>query len=200
MTGRQTELQAFIEATELAVQARAGDYPDAMDMAERLFDSLKRVGASDQKPSPSRRAVCSYIAPALDIARTADAPLPGLANAIAAIEPDLAWERRPPSQNEPADFADKHANAIIVGDGGLEWSDTVRIGVSLVAPDTHYPRHRHPPEELYVVLSPGAWMQNDKPLQYHRSGDLVHNTPNIWHAMHATDVPLLAIWCLWTGE
>jgi hypothetical protein len=30
-----------------------------------------------------------------------------------------------------------------------------------------------------------------------RSGDLVHNPSNAWHAMQATDVPLLAIWCLW---
>jgi len=82
----------------------------------------------------------------------------------------------------------------------LETRNDVRIGVSLVAPGISYPRHRHPPEELYVVLSPGKWMQNDNPLALKRSGDLVHNPPNVWHSMQAVNVPLLAIWCLWVGD
>ena len=72
--------------------------------------------------------------------------------------------------------------------------------MSLVAPDVVYPRHRHPPEELYVVLSSGRWQQNDEPWFARGSGELVHNPPNIWHAMRAGDVPLLVIWCLWMGR
>ena len=96
-------------------------------------------------------------------------------------------------------FHDNHANAEIVSPAGLERRDDVRIGVSLVAPDIDYPRHRHPPEELYVVLSPGEWMKSDGPMQAKQSGDIVHNPPGVWHAMRSGDVPLLAIWCLWTA-
>ena len=98
------------------------------------------------------------------------------------------------------DVHDGPANATIIGDGGLEARPDVRIGVSLVAPGIDYPRHRHPPEELYIVLAPGNWMRDDKPLAAKRSGDLVHNPPNAWHAMQSTETPLLAIWCLWTGD
>jgi hypothetical protein len=32
-----------------------------------------------------------------------------------------------------------------------------------MAPNTRYPDHRHPPEEIYVVLSGGQWRQASGP-------------------------------------
>jgi quercetin dioxygenase-like cupin family protein len=68
-----------------------------------------------------------------------------------------------------------------------------------MAPGTTYPDHSHPPEELYVVVSPGEWRQNRGGWQPHGPGDLIHNPPGIDHAMQAGAVPLLALWLLWIG-
>ena len=46
---------------------------------------------------------------------------------------------------------------VVVGRGGLEPRADVLIGISLLAPTVAYPEHRHPPEEVYLVLSPGEW-------------------------------------------
>lgn len=58
-------------------------------------------------------------------------------------------------------FRDGHVNATIAGPEGLEIRRDVWIGViiSLMAPHMRYPDHRHPPEEIYVVLSDGQWRQ-----------------------------------------
>ena len=200
MPDRNNNLQRFIDATKACIQAQAAFFPDAMPMADRIFAALNKAADIKAEGAPTRLAVCRYLERALSQARNGPDPVPELANAFAAIEPEFAWNRRPGSELEYEDFHDGHANAIIVGNGGLEVRQDVRIGVSLVAPDIHYTRHRHLPEELYVVLSPGKWMQDDYSLTFRRSGDLVHNVPNVWHAMQATKVPLLAIWCLWVKE
>ena len=124
-------------------------------------------------------------------------PISKLTNALIKIEPKLKWYRRPEAKNFSESFFNGHANAVIVGDGGFEVRHDVRIGMSLVAPNIDYPRHRHPPEELYIVLAPGSWMQNDENLTLKTPGDLIHNSPNCWHAMQSIQTPLLAIWCLW---
>ncbi len=200
MTGRTENLQRFINAAETAIQARAAQFPDAMAMADRMFSALKNNDEANTQNTPARLPVCSHLKGALDLAQNGPEPIPALADAFAAIEPEFAWARRPEAARVGADFYDSHANASIIGLGGLEARQDVRIGVSLVAPGIDYPRHHHPPEELYIVLAPGKWMQNDNPLAAKQSGDLVHNPPNAWHAMQSMDTPLLAIWCLWTGD
>lgn len=200
MTDRNEKLQRFIDATEAGIRARATHCPDAMLMADRIFSALQDPGGVDGKNIPARLAACGHLESALGQARNGPDPIPELADAFAGIEPEFAWYRRQEAAQVAEDFFNGHANAIIVGKGGLEVRQDVLIGVSLVAPEIHYPRHHHPPEELYVVLSSGKWMQDDNPLALKRSGDLVHNSPNAWHAMQATKEPLLAVWCLWVGD
>jgi quercetin dioxygenase-like cupin family protein len=122
-----------------------------------------------------------------------------LADAFEAIEPRLSWQVRPGSEALGQPFLNTHANAAIAGPEGLELRHDVRIGVSLMAPHTQYPDHRHPPEEIYVVLSGGRWRQANNPWHEPGIGGLVYNPPNIVHAMRAAEWPLLALWFLWTG-
>ena len=67
---------------------------------------------------------------------------------------------------------------------------------SRVAPRVRYPDHQHPPEEIYVVMSEGEWRQENHPWFSPGAGGIVHNPPDIVHAMRSADAPLLAIWCL----
>ena len=87
-------------------------------------------------------------------------PVQHVAGALRALDARLAWGPRPGSEGGPA-FRDAHANAVLAGADGLERREDVRIGVSLVAPRTDYPKHNHPPEELYFVLAPGDWWRED---------------------------------------
>ena len=201
MPERDSDLQRFVDALEQAVAVKSGAYPEVMGISGRIFSALKSVDTPrESNTSKQRLPVCSYIKEGLAAASRGPNPISVLADAFAAIEPGLVWCRRASANRADAAFWDNHANATIVGEGGLEMHTDVKVGVSLLAPDTVYPNHRHPPEEMYVVLSPGAWRQDERPWQSKKSGDLQHNPANIWHAMKSADEPLLAIWCLWLRE
>lgn len=200
MAERDNNLQRLLDALATAIRVAPAATAGTSTFGDRLFTPLGEVGRPVGGAVASRLPVCGHLAAAMDVARDGPEPLPGLVDAFAAVEPCLAWQRRRGAEEVEGQFADNHANAVIVGAGGLEERDDVRVGVSLVAPGVVYPRHRHPPEELYVVLSAGRWRQNDEPWFARGSGELIHNPPNIWHAMRAGDVPLLAIWCLWMGR
>ena len=88
---------------------------------------------------------------------------------------------------------------MIIGDGGLEARQDLRMGASLLAPNTFYPNHQHPPEEVYIALTPGHWRQEAGPWREPGIGGLVYNPPNIIHAMQSDTSALLAIWMLPPG-
>jgi quercetin dioxygenase-like cupin family protein len=193
---RLPALQDFLASLrQTMLGAVCGGHPPR-DVIERIFAAVERAAAQTHATAAVRMPVCAEFAPACRTARRHSPELAALADALAVLEPDLHWSRRPGAETHGARFARNHANAVIVGEGGLAASEAVRIGVSLLAPRTTYPDHRHPPEEVYIALSPGEWRQGDGPWRAPGVGGLVHNPPNIEHAMRSAEAPLLAVWCL----
>lgn len=199
MAFRTAKLQRFIDATYNAIATRVKPGEPAEAACRRIFTALETFQAQHTPRRSEPPPACAHLHRALGAAAASPAPAAALAETLAAIEPQLCWQRRPGAERVPGNFADGHANAIIIGDGGLELRGDVRIGVSLLAPQITYPDHRHPPEELYAVLSPGSWRQDTRPWHEPGPGGVVYNSPNVVHAMQSTNSPLLAIWCLWTG-
>jgi quercetin dioxygenase-like cupin family protein len=200
MTSRRSpDLQQFLTSAEAMIRdADRADRPVKLT-AERMFTALRTPTTRAERWEPARLAVCRYLAPALEHAQSQPGPVGALAHAFAAIEPQLAWQVRAGAEAHGERFLAGHANATIAGADGLEIRGDVRIGVSLMAPHTQYPDHRHPPEEIYVVLSEGQWRQASDPWHTPGIGGLVYNPPNIVHAMRSAEQPLLALWFLWTG-
>ena len=199
MLSRSPDLQSFLTAAEAAVrQGRHGTRPVAA-VADRIFTALQAPSAPAGQPASGRLPVCRYLDTALDHARSQPEPIGALADGFAAIEPGLSWKIRPGAEAQGEQFLNGHANATIVGSEGLEIRPDVWIGVSLMAPHMRYPDHRHPPEEVYVVLSGGEWRQGSGEWHEPGIGGLVHNPPNIVHAMRSGESPLLALWFLWIG-
>jgi quercetin dioxygenase-like cupin family protein len=198
--GRSQELQTFIDATRDAFAA-SGASADALVVAGKIFGAANAVPGEEATPDPIRMPVCEHLNDALERARGEDGPIAALAEALAEIAPRLMWVTRPNGENDDDTFKARHANAVVVGKGGFEARDDIRIGMSLLAPETRYPDHRHPPEEIYTVLSPGEWKQNaEGEFRVPGVGGFVHNVPNIIHGMRSTNVPLLAVWSLWSGD
>jgi hypothetical protein len=121
-------------------------------------------------------------------------------DAFDAIEPRLFWAPRKASgPHASANWPEGHANATIVGPGGLEGRSDVHIGVSLLAPHVRYPDHNHSPEEVYLVLSPGRFQHGGSGWFEPGIGGVLYNEPNLQHAMASDAAPLLATWLLWQG-
>lgn len=145
--------------------------------------------------------VCARLDTAVAAAQVGSASAAVLARAVAAVAPGLPWYRRPWSAADggpdaEATFRDGHANAQIVGPQGLEIRDDVTVGVTIMAPGVRYPDHRHPPEEVYVVMSEGEWRRANDPWFRPGPGGIVHNPPGIVHAMRSGTAPLFALWIL----
>jgi quercetin dioxygenase-like cupin family protein len=160
--------------------------------ARRVNELLALTPEPVRHPSPQRLPVCAHLAAAYAETR------PDLAEAFAALEPELVWKKRA-FPDAPAAFAEGHASARILGPDGLEQRGGLVAGFSLVAPGITYPEHDHPPEEIYLVLSGGEWWQAGGAWHAPGPGGIVHNPPGIRHAMRGTSVPLLAIWFLLPG-
>ena len=198
--GRSQELQTFIDATRDAFAASDAN-ADALAVAGKIFGAANAASGEEATPDPLQMLACEHLDDALQRAREEDGPVAELASALTEIAPRLMWVTRPNGANDDDTFKARHANAVVIGEGGLEARNDIRIGMSLLAPDTRYPDHRHPPEEIYTVLSPGEWKQNaEGEFRAPGIGGFVHNIPNIIHGMRATDVPLLAVWSLWMGD
>jgi len=192
---RSLALQEFLDAAKLAYSARATD-PRSNRSLSRIFADLE-TPAPHSEPEARRLPVCHHLDTVIAPSE-ADAPdLQDLLRAFIAIEPSLRWRpRQGDCTGASANFFENHANAMILGPGGLEPRDDVWLGVSLVGPNVLYPDHRHPPEETYLVIGPGDFRQGRTAWTHVARGETYYNPHNIVHAMRSSQDPLLAFWAL----
>ena len=183
-----TALDTFLGLASTAIVARATGGP-AAPAASRIADLLAAAPTPAPPQTPTRLPACAHLPAAIARMR------PDLAEAFTALEPQFTWKSRV-FPDAPPGFNTGHANARILGPEGLEQRGGLVAGFSLVGPSITYPDHDHPPEEVYLALSGGAWWNTDTPWHEPGAGGIVHNPPGILHAMRGTDVPLLAIWFL----
>lgn len=192
---RDPALQSFVDAL-LAAYAEVIPGVEAADSLERITAALGSPGTRRERAG-GRLPVCAHLDAALGV-EPGRSSLRRLVEAFRGIEPDLEWVRRA-SHDETAseNFADGHANAMILGPAGLENRRDIWIGVSLLAPHVRYTDHSHAPEETYLVLSPGEFRQGGGDWFEPGVGGSFHNTPYIVHAMRSGEAPLFAFWALW---
>ena len=193
--GRPTTLSHLLAHTQAAIAARVA--PDAVPARamRRVAAALASPAQQPSSPTPRLLPACRFFDPALTKLEQHAPDLLPLADALRGLAPDLVWRQR--SSDDPV-FMDGHANAALVGPEphALEQRPDVRVGISLMARGITYPDHRHPPEEVYIVLSDGEWRQESGPWHAPGIGGIVYNPHDIVHAMRSGSSPLLAIWCL----
>ncbi|MCF6098883.1 dimethylsulfoniopropionate lyase [Mesorhizobium muleiense] len=191
---RSGALQYFVDTAFVAFDQFSHDL--------RSRRSIIQLFAQSEVPGPekiragSRLPVCSYLGPAL-AEEAIPSTLRNLIERFKAIEPLLEWRLKSnPAPSASSNFRDGHANAMILGPGGLEDRNDLWLGVTLMAPHVRYPDHDHPPEETYLVLSHGEFKHGDKDWFSPGIGGSFYNPPGIKHAMRSLDRPLFAFWAL----
>lgn len=198
MTARNSDVGAFLEALRKAFSALRLDEATARCIQD-IFARLDRtVGLSG--PGGAQLPACAHLPEALRRLVSAGEPFDRIASTFETLAPSLTWSQRNGGPHASANFMDGHANAMVIGPGGLEDRDDVWVGVSLLAPATRYPDHRHPPEEVYLVLSPGEFRQGEGPWFAPGFAGTVFNEAGILHAMRSGPEPLFAVWLLRPAE
>jgi hypothetical protein len=196
---RDTLLEAFLASLADALVGHTDDV-QAEVVLEKIFQALRSPRPASN-PEAQRLPVCDHLPQAAATARAQSSAIDKVVDNFVLLEPLLRWTPR--ASGGPfasKNWTDGHANALIIGDSGLETRDDVQIGVSLLAPHVRYPDHRHAAEEVYLVLSPGRFKHGASSWVEPGIGGSLHNVPNIVHAMASDDSPLLAIWCLWSRK
>ncbi len=105
--------------------------------------------------------------------------------------PALVWQQNPTYRD--ASFLARYAYCQLVRGAHMT------AGLLALAPDTHYPAHSHPAEEVYHLLSgTSEWQRGDEPWTRRLPGARIEHPSNVPHAMRALSEPLLALY-LWRG-
>ncbi|WP_323717123.1 dimethylsulfonioproprionate lyase family protein [Paracoccus aminovorans] len=190
---RPAPLQSLLDAALPALRARAHD-GDSPASVERIAAAWETVAAPGAKPA--RLPVCEWFDRVLDDPPEA-ADLAALFAALRELSPLLCWRRHSGGDTASANLAESHANAMLLGPGGIEDRRDLWLGLSVLAPQTRYPDHHHAPEETYLVLSPGQFRHGDSDWFEPGMGGSFYNPPGIVHAMRSGDAPLFALWALW---
>ena len=192
---RDEALQEFLNAAQTAYLSRASE-PDPVGSLNKIFATLE-TPAPYASATSGRLPACHYLDEIAAHTNSFPADLQLMMEKFSAIEPALQWRpRQGDCTGASENFSENHANAMIVGPGGLEEREDVWLGVSLVGPNVRYPDHRHPPEETYLVISPGDFRQEHREWVHVKKGETLYNPPNILHAMRSSDLPLLVFWAL----
>jgi quercetin dioxygenase-like cupin family protein len=197
MNRRDVDLQVILECARRYITSIGDERCRAA--ASRVFEHLERNVGDDGAVTGERIPVCRYLDAAYAGMTDGKDPLPAIAKAFAGLEGRLNWWRRKGAAPENQPFYDGHANAMLIGPGGIEQREDVMVGVSLMAPHIVYPDHSHPPEEVYIAFTGGAWWNAAMDWTEPGPGGLVYNPPGILHAMRSDQRPFLALWLLPVG-
>ena len=191
---RPAALQRFLDAAAAAVSKAAAPGSPAELAAGKVFNRVRSSLGSAGAARAERLPVCRHLDAAF--VGTGRKTVSAVAAALQQIEPAFRWTRRSTADPHDAVFWTGHANAVILGPGGIEERSDVWIGASLMAPHVTYVDHDHPPEEVYLALTPGEWWNADMDWTDPGAGGLIYNRPGIRHAMRSGAAPFLALWFL----
>lgn len=191
---RSAQLTEFLEQSAAAMLAAKG-LSQAASVACTKAITLWQASQGTHGPAAAHRLpVCDWVRPALEIANAG--PRAALAAAFAGIAHRLTWTRRSSARPEDESFWNGHANAMILGPGGLEERNDLWIGATVMAPNVLYADHNHPPEEVYLSLTPGEWWNAEMDWTDPGPESAIYNPPAIRHRMRSGDGPFLALWYL----
>lgn len=180
-------LEALIAATARLIDAKAA-----------RFAGGTRVPWSDpgqrRRITPSSLPVLRHL-PACVAAAPPDTR--ELAQALARVSDELAWQRSYSAQATGARFFDNYGFTELAGLAGPVPSRELAAGFLLLGPGVEYPAHHHEARELYLPLAGRAsWWQAGSGWRVIEPGEpLIHER---WepHAMRTGAEPMLALY-LW---
>jgi mannose-6-phosphate isomerase-like protein (cupin superfamily) len=132
----------------------------------------------------------------------ADAPplTVSLVDAVCDAATCMDWQQSYSATEIGPGFLERYGWTEIVGLRGPLASTRMACGFLLLGPETHYPRHRHEAEEIYIPLSGTAsWQQDDGDWRQLHPGTVIRHASDEPHAMRTSGCSLLAVY-LWRSS
>jgi mannose-6-phosphate isomerase-like protein (cupin superfamily) len=165
---------------------------EALRISALLGELPPLSGVFTRNEHPATRHLCDALA-------AAGGPAATLLTSIRTVAHDLPWRYSYEQREDAPSLGESIAYAEIIGPDAPYRSTIFCLGLTLIAPESLYPLHRHPAVELYYVLSGTAlWSLNnhDRDLP---PGEFVLHPSLAAHAMRTRREPLLAAYT-WSGD
>ncbi|MDC1120870.1 dimethylsulfonioproprionate lyase family protein [Alphaproteobacteria bacterium] len=140
---------------------------------------------------------CALPAPILSVMQQSDAhPLCG-----DIVEMPLDW--RPPETSKSPLYA-KHSifksHVELVGPDGLVKSESIRLGLYGMVPNSEYGIRTHPAEEIYIMLAGECfWKRGDAPYCCERPNGRSYHPSMMPHASKTEDQSFMSVY-VWVGD
>ena len=179
-------------------------YVRRLSAQDALADELTR--ALTLIPAETETAPAQPVGPAHPITRHLSAALApaqgrieGILTPFRQLAPALPWRYSYAPRADAPRLEHNVAWSEFVGPVAPIQSDRVCLGVTLIAPHTLYPLHRHNAVETYFVLSGTATWTAAGRSQTQPPGSFILHPSNVHHAMQTWDEALLAVYT-WSGD
>jgi hypothetical protein len=192
-----------------ACPALAGERdPDTGKLIERTHALMKSLRAAALGPFLAEWPLANELRPVVpsalpvlrwlpDVKANAPALTLELVNEMCRAATMMSWRRTYTAAEIGAAFLENYGYSEIVGLSGPLASERIACGFLLLGPETHYPRHRHEAEEVYIPLAGTAsWQQGDGRWRERLPGTVIHHASHEPHAMRTGAHALLALY-LW---
>ena len=191
-------VQSLVHAVRESLLALTLEEPSLVEERQAILGSWTNLQPVVPAATPRRLPACRHLDNT--IANGLEGPCGPLVAAIEPLLDALQWRYGYPPDSRWPDLAERIAFAPIIGGQGMQNDDHARLGLTLIAPETHYPNHSHPAIETYLVLSGTAdWRVEGKPFERQPPGTLILHRSGIGHAMRTAAEPLLALY-VWRGD
>ena len=191
------DLAAFVAAVRGAYSAGRETEPALVADFDILIAALDGLTGERVPVDPEDQPVCRHLEATLDMAEAG--PASPIAAAIRPLASALGWRHRYDVDHKLPNFSRNYAHAEIVGPPGPVFSQDLRCGLILQAPQTLYPTHSHTAVELYLVLGGTAeWQRGTEPWLPRPPGTFILHSSGIGHAMRTGEQPMLALFA-WHG-
>lgn len=190
-------LETLRDALAAALAVDDGGDPDAAEEIARVQHYLA-VGARTAAilPEATLHPLTAHLKSAIEAAA---ARFPTLAVALRPLEADLPWRYGYAARTDLPGLENRMGWTEIVGPAAPFRSASVCLGLTFLAPDTHYPDHRHPAVELYrIVAGHPLWTVENETRRLSPPAAVLHPS-GARHAMASAGEALLAIYS-WTGD
>jgi hypothetical protein len=189
-------LQTLLAALRRAFVVETASDPAARDELRRVAQLIAAIGDQPAELRPTQHPLTRHLSKVLE---RADQLAPEIAGALRPIASELPWRYGYAPRTDAPGLEAAMGWAELIGPQAPIVSTKVCFGLTLIAPHSFYPPHRHPAVELYrIVVGDPLWTVATT-TSTQSPGALIFHDSNVVHAMRTGAEPLLAIYS-WTGD
>jgi hypothetical protein len=172
---------------------------------EGVSIALSRLAEQDlsasafREPEPDTLPACAWLAETIAATMMVSS---SVSAAMAEVAPHLRWKQNANYSDEllGEGYMASYAYSEFIGPDGFFPGDDFLMGILLLGPNRTYKDHVHPAPELYWTLTgPSLWRCAPGGFEMRPAGTPIWHAPNVVHATHTIEQPLLAVW-IWTED